>query len=68
MMPELGLEEDRIQFQSIAPGMVPQFLQIIYDMELKFRKMGISPVRRGLGIQRIYDKFTFPADSQDLSV
>jgi quinone-modifying oxidoreductase, subunit QmoB len=61
---ETGLEADRLQFQTIAPGMVPQFLQICYQMEDRFRKLGISPVRRSLGIQRIYEKFTFPVDSK----
>ncbi len=65
---ETGLEADRIQFQCIAPGMVSQFLQICYQMEDRFRKLGISPVRRGLGIQRIYDKFTFPVDSKTFVV
>ena len=68
ILPETGLEAERVQFRTVAPGMVAQFLQICYEMEDTFRKIGISPVRRGLGIRRIYDKFTFPVDSKTFLV
>ncbi len=63
VLPEIGLEPERIQFETLAPGMVPQFLKVCYQMEDRFRKLGVSPVRRSLGIQRIYEKFTYPVNS-----
>lgn len=64
VLKETGLEPDRLQFQTIAPGMGAQFLKICYQIEDHLRKLGVSPVRRGQGIRRIYEKFTFPVDSK----
>ena len=64
VLSELGLEPERIQFETVGPGMLAQLLKTCQAVEERIRKLGISPVRRAKGIQRIYDQFTFPVDSK----
>ena len=65
VLSELGLEPERIQFETVGPGMVASIPQdSARRVEDRIRKLGISPVRRAKGIQRIYDQFTFPVDSK----
>ncbi len=65
---ELGLEPERIQFETVGPGMLAQLLKTCQAVEERIRKLGISPVRRAKGIQRIYDQFTFPVDSKTFEI
>jgi heterodisulfide reductase subunit A-like polyferredoxin/coenzyme F420-reducing hydrogenase delta subunit len=64
VLSELGLEPERIQFETVGPGMLAQLLKTCQTVDERIRKLGISPVRRAKGIQRIYDQFTFPVDSK----
>ena len=68
VLAELGLEPERLQFETVGPGMMAQFIQICNAVEDRIRKLGFSPVRRARGIQRIYDQFTFPVDSKTFEI
>jgi heterodisulfide reductase subunit A-like polyferredoxin/coenzyme F420-reducing hydrogenase delta subunit len=68
VLSELGLEPERIQFETVGPGMLAQLLKTCQAVEERIRKLGISPVRRAKGIQRIYDQFTFPVDSKTFQI
>ena len=68
VLSELGLEPERIQFETVGPGMLAQLLKTCQAVDGKIRKLGISPVRRAKGIQRIYDQFTFPVDSKTFEI
>ena len=68
VLSELGLEPERLQFETVGPGMLAQLLKTCQAVEERIRKLGISPVRRAKGIQRIYDQFTFPVDSKTFEI
>ena len=68
VLSELGLEPERLQFETVGPGMLAQLLKTCQAVEERIRKLGISPVRRAKGIQRIYDQFTFPVDSKTFQI
>jgi coenzyme F420-reducing hydrogenase delta subunit/Pyruvate/2-oxoacid:ferredoxin oxidoreductase delta subunit len=61
---DLGLEPERILFETVAPGMVAQLTGLLGEAEIRIRSLGISPVRRFRGIQKIYDKFTLSVDNK----
>ncbi|MBI5586045.1 MAG: hydrogenase iron-sulfur subunit [Deltaproteobacteria bacterium] len=61
---ELGLEPERLLFETVGPGMTAQLIKTLLAVDDRIRKLGFSPVRRARGIQRVYDQFTFPVDSK----
>lgn len=68
VLSDLGMEPERLQFETVGPGMMAQFIQTCAAVENRIRKLGISPVRRAKGIQRIYEQFTFPVDSKTFEI
>jgi coenzyme F420-reducing hydrogenase delta subunit/Pyruvate/2-oxoacid:ferredoxin oxidoreductase delta subunit len=68
VLAELGLEPERLQFETPGPGMMAQFARTCAAVEERFRQLGITPVRRARGIQQIYDRFTFPVDSKTFEI
>jgi heterodisulfide reductase subunit A-like polyferredoxin/coenzyme F420-reducing hydrogenase delta subunit len=65
---ELGLEPERLQFETPGPGMMAQFAKTCAAVEDRIRQLGTTPVRRARGIQQIYDRFTFPVDSKTFEI
>ncbi|MCU0580644.1 MAG: hydrogenase iron-sulfur subunit, partial [Desulfobacterota bacterium] len=68
VLAELGLEPERLQFETPGPGMMAQFARTCAAVEERIRQLGITPVRRARGIQQIYDRFTFPVDSKTFEI
>jgi heterodisulfide reductase subunit A-like polyferredoxin/coenzyme F420-reducing hydrogenase delta subunit len=68
VLAELGLEPERLQFETPGPAMTAQFVKTCAAVEERIRQLGITPVRRARGIQQIYDRFTFPVDSKTFEI